>query len=171
MADQIHMLRIRAEHKPRVATEGEEFIVNYFAKNIGAKSFPGGTITVRVSWPSLGQNVIDTDVLEIDKPIAPNVELFCGSRKYTPMTSGYSLFNIIHATAYDQSPVSVYDSSGERCLPPEGGERGIPVVYSVRAQTHEEISQRKAIWIAVGSLIVIAIFQVIDWALRFFYKV
>jgi hypothetical protein len=170
MPSQIHKLCIRAEHEPRVATEGEDVTVNYFIKNIGNSVFPGGTLTIQILWPSMGKALFIEEPLEISKPIEPNSELRVEARKLTAYTAGYTVFFIVGAIAFDKAPVQVSMVGGNVCFPLSKTGSGYSF-HVIRAQTHEEISQRNALWIAVGSLVVVAIFQVIDWIFRFFYKV
>jgi hypothetical protein len=96
-----HKLSIRANHKPELATEGEEFTVTYTVKNIGSDSFPGGNLTILLSWPSMSQNVGVTDPLVISKPLSPNSEFSSNEKKHTALIAGYTFFQVINAKAND----------------------------------------------------------------------
>lgn len=164
-----YRLQIRGENNPKVATEAEKVTVSYFVKNIGENSFPGGELTIKNFSLAAGENTYVKEKLPIIKPIEPNSELLCGSSTLFPWASGYTMFNIVDATAVDKVPVQVYETNRNLCFPRT--EDGAYVFHSVRAQSHEEKTDRKALWIAVISLAIVAVFQVLDWAIRFFYKI
>jgi len=61
------------------------------------------------------------------------------------------------------------ESNEKLCFPRNRSEA--QVFHSVRAQTHEEISQRQAVWLAIIALLLVVIFQGIDWVIRFLYGI
>ena len=164
-----HKLLITGENKPEVATEGEKVSVKFFVRNTGETTFPGGEITMRFFPAVLGDSAYVKETLVIDDSIEPNTDTPIGGGDVIPMASGYTLFIIENARAKDGIPVQVFESNKQQCFPRRGSKA--QVFHSVRAQTHEEISQRQAVWLAIIALFLVIVFQGIDWAIRFFFGV
>jgi hypothetical protein len=163
-----HKLSIRAI-TPKLATEGEEFTVTYIVKNIGSTIFPGGNLLIQLTWPAI-QGTIVTDPIAINTPLSLGSEFSSNKQKHTPLTAGYTFFTVINATATDGKPLEVCLPDG-RQLWPTLVSNANQLFHAVRARTHEEISQRKAVWIAIISLAIIAVFQILDWLFRFLWKI
>jgi hypothetical protein len=159
---------------PKVVTEGETFGIVYKAKNIGNSVFPGGIVVVELAWSSLNEKVYQ--VMRIDKPLPPNAETEPKKDSQAPLTPGYTWFYVADASASDGMPVEVYKNGGIQLWPHRQVVLGEATVqfrqplYAVRAKTHEETSQQRALWVAAGSLAVVAAFQIIDWFIRFYFK-
>jgi hypothetical protein len=169
LASPKHKLSIRATTTPKIATEGEEFSVTYTVKNIGSVPFPGGNLIIQLTWP-LSSKIVVNHPVAIAGPLSPSSEKTSTEQKETPLTAGYTMFFVANANANDGKPVEVYLPDGRRLWPPLTPNVARPF-HAVRARTHEEISQRNAVWIAVISLAIIAVFQVLDWLFRLFWKI
>jgi hypothetical protein len=167
--NKIHKLLITAKNKPEVATEGEKVLVKFFVRNTGETTFPGGEIAIRFFPAVLGDNAYVHETLVIDDSIEPNIETPIGGGEVIPMASGYTLFIIENASATDEIPVQVFEANKQLCFPRVGSKA--QVFHSVRAQTHEEVSQRQAVWLAIIALFLVIAFQGIDWAIRFIFGV
>jgi hypothetical protein len=163
-----HKLSIRAI-TPKLATEGEEFAVTYVVKNIGSTIFHGGNLLIQLTWPSIPGTIV-TDPITIYSSIFSGSEFSSLEQKHTPLTAGYTFFTVNNATAIDGEPVEVFLPDGHRLWPtllPNANQ----LFHAVRARSHEEISQRNTVWIAIISLAIIAVFQVLDWLFRFLWKI
>lgn len=164
-----HRLSLRAKHTPSLATEGEEFVVRYSVQNIGDEAFPGGNLTILLSWPSMSQPLGITDVLDISQSLSPGSEFSSERKRYTSLLSGYTFFQVINATATDEKPVEIYFSDGHRLWPPPHSTH-TQIFHAVRVRSHEEMSQKKTVRIILYSLVIIAVFQVAEWLLRYFLQ-
>lgn len=168
MAIAKHKLNIRAV-TPKLSTEGEEFTVTYVVRNVGSTVFPGGNIQIQLTWPSLPNTVV-TDPIAINSSLSSGSEFISYKQKHTPLVAGYTFFTVGNAAASDGKPVEVYLPDGRQLWPALVANAN-QLFHAVRARTHEEISQRNAVWIAVISLAIIAAFQVLDWLFRFLWKI
>jgi hypothetical protein len=159
---------------PRVVTEGETFDIIYKVKNIGNTTFPGGRIAVELSWSSLNEKVYQ--VIKIGEQLPPNGETKPISHNQAPLTPGYTWFYVADASASDGKPVEVYKNSETPLWPHRQislGEMSVQFrqpLHAVRARTHEEISQQRALWVAAGSLALLVVIQIIDWLIRYYFK-
>lgn len=162
----VHKLLIRGENKPRLATEGKEAKVNFFIKNIGNHTFPGGELTILFFPVALGDKAGFKETLNITQKIEPNTETFVGSGGIIPIASGYTMFCILSATTKDNFPIIIWEKNNKQCYPNEG--REAQVFHSIRAQTHEEISQRQAVYLAIISLVLVVVFEAISLVLDWF---
>jgi len=144
---------------PKTAIEGEIFKVTYVIMNISKTIFPGGDIYVIVSWPSIGPSMLVTHPIKI-KALKPG-EQFQLSREEKPATSGMTIFTHpnVPFLARNGVPIELYLEDGRKLVAGQ-------LIGGVRARSHEEISQARAVWIAAVSLVVLLIFQVIDWLIR-----
>jgi hypothetical protein len=165
-----HRLCIRTVHEPKIAVEGEKLITGFFVKNIGDRTFPGGSVSIRITWASLGENPFSMHTLKINKPIEPNSELPVDSIGIASIAAGYTLFWVVAANALDKNPVEVSEINGYSCFP-YGKNKPPFALCQIRVQTHGEITQRRALLIAAGSLIAVVILNVISLAMRFLYNV
>jgi len=159
---------------PKVVIEGETFDIFYKAKNIGNTTFPRGRIVVEVSWSSLNEKVFQ--VISIDEPLPPNGETEPTRNSQAPLTPGYTWFYIADANASDGRAVEVYKNGETLLWPHRQISIGQPTVqfrqplHAVRARTHEEISQQRALWVAAGSLALLVVIQIVDWLIRYYFK-
>ena len=152
---------------PKVAVEGKNTKFTYVVKNIGSTVFDG-TIQIMLSWNAYNQNVYQP--LNI-RNLAPNSEI---SLEYSqaPLMSGYTWFTVVGALATNGNPVEVFNEGGNNRLFPFqqiGNQPLIQPLYAMRAKSNEERISQNALIVAAVSLAVVAVFQVIDWALRLFY--
>lgn len=145
---------------PKKAVEGEIFKITYRIKNIDAKVFPGGTIHVTVSWPNIGNALLVGHPIQIKK-LQPNET---AEQTYTekPATTGMTIFSSSADTfkASDGGTIELWLVDGRKL-------RKGQLIAGVRARSYEEISQARAVWIAVGSLFILIAFQIIDWLIRY----
>jgi hypothetical protein len=163
----VHKLLIRGENKPRLATEGEKVKIEFYFKNIGDFTFPGGELLIYYFPVALGStNTKIRGTIKITKRIEQNEELRIPAGEIIPIASGYTMFLIEDAKAIDKAPVHILEINNQQCFPHKG--REAQVFHSVRAQTHEEISQRQSVYIAVFSLVVVAAFEVFNLVLNYF---
>jgi hypothetical protein len=159
---------------PKVVTEGETFDIIYNMKNIGNTVFPGGRIVVELSWSSLNEKVYQT--INIDKPLPLNGETGPIRNSQAPLTPGYTWFYVADAIASGGGALEVFKNGGTQLWPHRQITLGKSVVqfrqplYAVRARTHDEISQWRALWVAAGSLALLVLFQIINWLIQYYPK-
>ncbi len=90
-----------------------------------------------------------------------------------PLCSGYTWFYVVYAEASDGKPVQVYKDDGVQIWPAQQVQLGnSPANFrrpidAVRARTHEEITERRALWVAAFSLALLVFFQIIEWIFRY----
>ena len=156
---------------PKVVTEGETFDIMYKAKNIGNTAFPGGRIVVELSWSSLNEKVYQT--INVDEQLPPNGETGPTRNSQAPLTPGYTWFYVADASASDGRALEVFKNGGTPLWPHRQVTLGESVVqfrqplYAVRARTHDEISQGRALWVAAGSLALLVLFQIVNWLIQY----
>jgi len=156
---------------PKVVIEGVNFKIGYKVKNIGTTVFPGGHLTVEISWASLDQRVYQSIV--INNPLSPDSEIEENNYSQAPLMAGYTWFNVIEAAASNGNTVEVYNAGRARVWPYRQIGPGTFIkqpVFAVRARTKEEIYSQWALWVAAGSLAVVAAFQIADWILKYYLK-
>ena len=114
----------------------------------------------------------------INKKLAPEEEFVENRYSQAPLVAGYTWFHVHQAVDSSGANVEVYHPSGGQLYPPlQLNASSTTVTYikqpahGVRARTHEENYTLWGLLVAAGSLALIAAFQIIDWALRFFLKV
>lgn len=139
---------------PRIATEGETFTLTYEVKNIGGSRFPGGALNVIMSWPAIGPTMFVGHPLTVG-PLAPNELWSSHEFRETPIVTGYTVFTQANAPfkAVDGRVIELYleDNATLSQNRPIG---------AIRARSHEEISQKQAVQIAIVSLVVVAVFEI-----------
>lgn len=134
-------LSIRVE-TPKTAIEGEPFKVTYHILNIGENVFPGGQITVRVTFSQLGgiSGTFANYPIQIES-LQPNEEFtFHPKEDVTPLASGYTMFQV------DINPQGFVQIEGGRVFLHLEDRRPLDqrmIFGSVRARSPEEISQAK----------------------------
>ena len=138
---------------PRIATEGEPFTLSYEVRNIGNTNFPGGMLNVIMNWPALGSALYVGHPLNVG-PLLPGETWYSHKFTETPPITGITVFVSanIPFTANDGRPIELYLADG--ATPSQNRP-----ISAVRARSHEEISQKHAVQIAVVSLIIVAIFE------------
>lgn len=152
---------------PKVVTEGEAFEIGYKIKNIGTTSFPGGRVIVEITWSSLDEKVYQG--IDIGERLDPGDETEPTKNSQAPLKSGYTWFYVANATASDGRDLQVCKDDGTQLWPYQQVQLGDSTVHfrqplhAVRARTHEEISEHRALWIAAGALILLVLFQIVDW--------
>lgn len=150
---------------PKLVTEGEASEVTYRIKNIGNVSLDHAIIYPVLSW---GPPEVTQDPLAIGS-LQPNDEVSF-TTKFTPLRSGYTFFSV--GGAYVRVPEKadrIIKSfiSGENLV--FDGDRSF-VFHAVRARSHEEIGERKSVKAAIIALVVVAIFQALEWISRYILK-
>jgi len=145
---------------PKVIEEGKVFKVTYRVRNISESTFPGGQIFVVLSW--LTTSLFVTHPISI-RQLQPN-EPFEFSYDEKPATSGLTIVTHPGATfkANNEVPIELYLPDGRKLI---GGQ----VIGGVRARSPEEVSEARAVWVAAGSLVVLIVFQIVDWLIRFYW--
>lgn len=158
---------------PKIVTEGEAFKISYKVKNIGNAPFPtGGHVTVEISWSGVESKVYQPII--VNRQLAPQEEFTEDRYSQAPLIAGYTWFHIYEAVAPNGVPVVVINSANAQVYPYQTVQVSPTAItyfrqpaHAVRARTHEELYTYWGLWAAVGSLAVVAAFQVIDWAFRF----
>ena len=156
---------------PKVVTEGEEFEIIYKIKNTGTNLFPGGRVVVEITWSSLSEKVYQS--IDINEPLSPGEETEPTEYSQAPLSSGYTWFYVANATASDRRAVQVYKDGGVQLWPLQQVQLGDSTahlrrpLHAVRARTHEEITEHRALWVAAGALVLLVLFEIIDWLFRY----
>jgi hypothetical protein len=139
---------------PKIATEGEAFALTYEVKNTGGSNFPGGALNVIMSWPAIGSTMFVGHPLTVE-PLGPDEVWISHEFREIPIVTGYTVFTPanIPFRANDGRAIELYLADGATLS------LNRPI-GAIRARSHEEISQKQAVQIAVVSLVVVAIFEV-----------
>lgn len=119
-----------------------------------------------LSWSQLNQNVYQP--LNIQN-LAPNAEVKIPYSQ-APLTPGYTWFTVVGAVATPSGTVEVYNESGITQLFPFvqiGNQQLVQPLYAMPARSREERELRRALLVAVASLVVIAVFQVVNWVIAY----
>jgi len=146
---------------PKIATEGEMFSFRYLIKNIGKNDFPGGEVVARMFWPIVGPNYFVNHPIDVE-PLKLGDTYISQEFKDTPLVAGYTIFT--HAPvifkAKDGEMIELYLEDGKTLA------KNRPIA-GIRARSHEEISQKQAVWIAIISLSIVALFEVVSIVVTF----
>jgi len=129
--------------------EGKNYVVSFQLTNIGNNIFPGGRLSVSITWPN-GQFVVQNYLIP---PLDPNSMHTTSDIETGAMSRGYALF-IGQIIANDQKPVTVHSPPGRPIKPPMS-------FYSIIAKSPEEIYEFWGMMIAAISLISLALEKVI----------
>jgi hypothetical protein len=165
-----YRLTLEVETPPTVV-EGEAFNIVYRVKNVGTAPFPGGHVTVELSWPSLDPKVYQPIVLS--NPLAPGQEFIERGYSQAPLVAGYTWFHVYEAAASNAVPVIVLKGAAQ-LFPPQIHQQisatqatymRIPA-HAVRARTHEEISQEQQVVLSTDALKVSRV--TLRWAIAAF---
>lgn len=153
MAGSPHRLNINIR-LPEKATEGETFTLTYEVKNTGGSNFPGGAINVMMSWPAIGSTILVGHPLTVG-PLALGEVWKSHEFREKPIVAGYTVFTPanIPFRANDGRDIELY-------LADEVTLSQNRPIGALRARSHEEISQKQAVQIAIVSLVVVAIFEI-----------
>lgn len=169
-----HRLRLTVT-TPKVVTEGVTFNIGYKVKNIGNAVFPGGLVIVEISWASLEPKVYQPIV--INRQLSPDEEFEENRYSQAPLVAGYTWFHVYQAVDSNGAIVEVYNATGAQLYPyrqlnvsPSSVTYFKQPAYAVRARTHEEVFSQRALWVAAGSLAAVAALQIVDWVIRFYFK-
>jgi hypothetical protein len=138
--------------------------------------FPaGGRVTVEISWAGVEAKVYQPIV--VNRQLNVEDELVEDKYSQAPLVSGYTWFHVYEAVDSSGASVDVLNPTDAQLFPyqklqvsPSSITYFRQPAHAVRAKTHEE---KYALWGllgAAGSLATVAVFQIIDWALRFFLK-
>jgi len=139
---------------PKIATEGEAFALTYEVKNIGNSNFPGGALNVIMSWPAIGPTMFVGHPLNVG-PLSSGQVWTSHRFIETPIVAGYTVFvpANIPFRANDGRAIELYLADGVTLS------QNRPI-GAIRARSHEEISQKQAVQIAIVSLVVVAVFEI-----------
>jgi hypothetical protein len=166
-----HRLCLTVE-TPKIVTEGENFHIVYKISNRGSAPYPGGVVNVEISWNGVDAKVYQPIV--IDKRLEPNEEFKEKKYSQTPLIAGYTWFHVYQASSSDGLSVIVVNPTDAQIFPYQTLQVSPTAItyfrqpaHAVRARTHEEFYTYWGLWAAVGSLVVIAIFQAINWLIQF----
>ncbi len=161
---------------PETVIEGEPFETIFRVKNKGQNDFPGGTISIIVSWPALGPNATVVFPIVVNKPLAPG-DSFEYARKETPLIAGYTFFNVAFSVMQGTKTDLIYFPKGViRMFHEDGRQLTRNFIFgAVRAKSHEEIYSKQEVDVALKALrwAIYAFaatvgFGLIDVLLRFF---
>ena len=83
-----------------------------------------------------------------------------------PFLLSFSGQVVIGSYSPTNMPIHVWEKNNKQCFPLQG--REAQVFHSVRAQTHEEISQRHSVYAAIISLGFVVIFEIFNLVLNWF---
>ena len=158
----IHRLSVETTF-PKKVVEGESFTVNYHITNIGQSPFPGGQLVVNVYWPTMSVFVNDKNSLTVGA-LQPKESLDIPYEN-TALASGTGLFTCSSTShkANDGNPIEACSAKGRTLSSGES-------IGVARARGQEEISQSQSVQVAAVSLVILVIFQMVDWVIRYFYR-
>ena len=137
---QFHKLSMWGENIPKVAVEGEKVSIKFFTKNIVDTIFSGGELALKYFPADIGITFFHEQTVTISKIINPNSEITGLLKDMVPLSSGYTFFIIEKFHAIDDKEIIVCESDEKECYPKKSR---VQIFHKVRAQTHEEISQKK----------------------------
>lgn len=147
---------------PKKLVEGESCTIMHRIRNIGTIPFVGGTVVVRMSWPSLGGAMYVNHPLVVSKTLQPQESVDIRMVD-TPATSGMTIFTLVIAQANDANPIEMFLPNGNLV-------GGGMVIGGGRARGQEEISQIQSVQVTAVSLVILVVFQIVDWAIRYLYR-
>ncbi|TET28264.1 MAG: hypothetical protein E3J73_01125 [Candidatus Bathyarchaeum sp.] len=154
-----YKLQIEAD-LPKSVVEGKSFKVIYKIKNVDTKTIEKGSIRIGISWLMVGDTFSHSLTIHIET-VQPNKSMDHIEQVF-PVASGSTIFTIPREffSASDGKQILLHDVDGKSL------NRG-EAFASVRARSHEEISEARALWISAFALVILIAFQLIDWFIRY----
>jgi hypothetical protein len=166
-ANQIHKIMVKVQ-APETTTVGKTANYKYKVKNRGITVFDG-TIQIMLSWSQLNQNVYQPlNVINL----APNAEVEIPYSQ-APLMSGYTWFTVVNAISTNGGSVQIVNEGNNILFPFPllGTQQLIQPLYAMLAKSGEERELRNAFFVAGASLVIIAVFQIADWVIRFTFHI
>ena len=157
-----HYLEITVD-APKKAIIDEQYHVKYTIKNLNKVLFPGGKIIIAMFWSAIGNFLVNNHPMSI-KELKPE-EKISFDFDQVPEISGMT---VLLRPDIPEKPFLAKDLKPIKLFLPNGNE--IPhgqVIHSIRVKSMEEISQVKNTKIAAWALVLLVLFQIIDWILRY----
>jgi len=158
------ILKCRRE---RLFVTGERYDLKVRIKNIGTAIFPGGNFSLNIFW-SNGLLVYWRFKVGQLQP-GKSIEVNYGSTDV--LADGPALF---YAEAVDLNgqPIDFYDTKGNLVpTQPVGNYKGWTHIYTIIPKNAEAIYSLWALEVAAVSLVILVIFQIIDWYIRYYLHV
>lgn len=146
---------------------GEKYDLKAKIKNIGTATFPGGNFSLDILW-SNGLLVYWRFKIGQLQP-GKSVEANYGSTDV--LADGPALF---YAKAVDLNgqPINFYDVKGNPIhIQPVGNYKGWTHIYSIIPKNAEALYGLWALEVAAISLVILIIFQIIDWCIRYYLHI
>ena len=159
----------------KTAKEGEAFGISCKIRNIGNMPFPGGKITVELSWQSLNEKVYKE--LDIKNSLTPNEETPLINHSQEPLSTGFTWFYVAGTSSFDGNPVEVFKNGGTLLWPYSSATVDGKIVqfrqtlHAIRTRTIDQINQQNALIATTLSLIAVVALQIADWILRYYLHI
>jgi hypothetical protein len=165
MSNQPYTLSIEAI-TPKEVKYRELIPIKYVVKNIGNTTFPGGMIIVQINFAGISSVV--TQVIDINQSIAAGGE-FTNKQEQTALSIGYVSFTVVAVASRGTTQprnIEIYLPDGRRLYPPQM-QTAAQLFHAVPAVSQEEISEKRGVWIAAISLLILIGFQILDWIFQY----
>jgi len=134
----------------------ERFTIKYKVTNRLQIPFPGGEIPLIMNWANLGPSYLVPHTLLLD-PLGPGESVMKEVPENSLVDGMIRVLRVDRVCkATDGKSIRVFHSDGRTI---EGGE----FIHAIRIKSKEEVSQNLANWLAFFALVILIIFQIIDW--------
>jgi len=155
------ILKSRKEH---LFVTGEKYDLKARIKNIGTTTFPGGNFSLDILW-SNGLLVFWRFPVRRLQP-GESVKVNYGITDV--LADGPALF-YAKAIDFNGQSIDFYDMKGNPIrTQPVGNYQGWIHIYSIIPKNAEALYELWALEVAAISLVILIIFQIIDWCIRYY---
>lgn len=143
--------------KERLFVTGEKYDLKAKIKNIGTSPFPGGDLSLNILW-SNGPRVLWEFPIQRLKP-GDNVEVSYGTTDV--LSDGPALF-YANGTDSNKKSINFYNVRGNSLHTQPAGTH----LYTIIPKNSEALYGLWALEVAVVALVILIIFQIVDWCIR-----
>jgi hypothetical protein len=162
---EVYELEIKVDAPKKVVVD-EKYEIVYTIKNQSKEPFPGGSIIIEMRWASIGQALVNSHLIRIEK-LAPDEFFEPPPYEQIDEVSGMTYLSRPehpqkgYFKADDGKLITLFLPNGNEIPPGQ-------VIHTLRVKSVEEVSQVRANWIAAGSLIILIIIELVKWMFGIF---
>jgi len=167
LAESHFKLPVLKRRKERLFVTGEKYDLKAKIKNIGTSIFPGGNFSLDILWFNGPLICWRFKVGQLQPGESINVDY--GSTDV--LTDGPALFYIKAVDASGRTIIFHYSEGNPIPAQPMGNYKGWTHIYSIIPKNAEALYGLWALEVATISLLILVIFQIIDWCIRYYLHI
>jgi hypothetical protein len=158
-------LPILKSRKESLFVTGDKYDLKAKIRNIGTNDFPGGEFLVHILW-SNGPTVYWGFQV---RPLEPNDDEQVNYGPTDVLSDGSALFYVRGADVNGEK-IGFHNSEGNlRRTNPWGDYQGWTHLYTIIPKNPDSLYQLWALEMAVVALVILIVFQILDWCIRYYW--